>query len=64
MEHGITNEEWMRAAYDVLKEGIDLMPLEQLTRWDGVRALIESFPLRDEKPVVDRHVDQRRWLQQ
>lgn len=40
---------WALDAYRTLDSGTELMPLDQLGQWTGVRAVIESYP--DEVPA-------------
>ncbi len=40
---------WTIDAFHVLQRGIELMPIEQLTQWDGVRAVLETCPLSEEQ---------------
>ena len=36
--------DWITIAEQTLKVGIDLMPIKQLTKWEGVRTIIETTP--------------------
>lgn len=36
--------DWAKEAFDCLNHGVELMPVEQLSQWTGVRAVIESYP--------------------
>jgi hypothetical protein len=36
--------EWSLTALNTLEHGIALMKLEQLSEWEGVRSVIESYP--------------------
>lgn len=35
---------YMRWSFEIVQKGVELMPLEQLGNWTGVRAFLESFP--------------------
>lgn len=37
--------EWCRDALATLQRGAELMPLDQLGQWEGVRAIIETCPI-------------------
>ncbi len=45
---------WTIAAFHALQRGVDLMPIEQLAQWDGVRAVLEACPLSLEQLGIDR----------
>ncbi|MEN8821975.1 MAG: hypothetical protein ABF271_12820 [Abyssibacter sp.] len=36
---------WGREALEVIKRGSELMTLEQVSAWEGCRAVVESFEL-------------------
>ena len=38
--------EWIRGAHKTLARGVELMPLKQLSRWSGVRAVLEECPVQ------------------
>lgn len=38
-------EEWVRDVVGVLERGADLMPLEKLGEWRGVRGVLETAPI-------------------
>ncbi len=39
--------EAVNSAYQLIQRGVELMPLEQLRQWEGVRGWLESAPIRD-----------------
>lgn len=41
--------EWAASAKACLDRGVELMPTHHISKWEGVRAVIESFPETDEK---------------
>lgn len=41
-------ERWIRDALAVLQRGVEMMPLEQLGQWSGVREVIESAPVKED----------------
>lgn len=36
--------EWAKDAIKVINHGVELMPLNQLSKWTGVRAILEDAP--------------------
>lgn len=42
-------EQWALTALKTLQSGTDLMTPDQLAQWEGVRVVIESCPVEDEK---------------
>lgn len=40
----LTLRQWAQTAYTALQQGVQLMPIDLLGQWGGVRAVIESAP--------------------
>lgn len=40
---------WASDAYAALHRGVILMSVEQVSRWEGVRAAIEQYPVEGEE---------------
>lgn len=42
-------KKWASAAFDCINRGVEFLPWERIGEWEGVRAIIEAYPVEPKK---------------